>query len=146
MSRKCVPLLVATLLLSISPGRAADDLAPTGAAASAIEAWIAAGTYDGCMHHGVCAPNPSLRYDVRYAPTSDRAIAFVSWRAPDGAAGTTIGVFREDNDGWTFTARTDDLPAGNVRKVLFNGLRAAFEICRAFENKSCVGGFLDLGG
>jgi hypothetical protein len=147
---RCAPLTyaLASLLLGCSPSIAVDGL--VGPAAAAVEAWIGAGSYHGCFERKACARDPSRSVDLRYSPTEDQALAFVPWSALDGAAGTSVGIFREDNEHWSFVGSGEDQPTGSVRKVLFSGREATFVTCMGDVGKSdtCrrpVVGWVDLG-
>ena len=139
---------VAAILLGCSPGAAAEGF--VGPAASAVGAWIAKGSYHGCLEREACTSDPSRPVEMRYTPSSDRALAFVPWNAPDGTAGTSVGIFREDNEHWTFVGSGENLPTGSVRKVLFSGREATFVICMGDVGKgdACrrpVVGWVNLG-
>lgn len=141
-------LAAASLLLWGLPALASAELA--GPAASAVADWVAKGSYRGCYELRACLWDASHPIDVRYSPTGGHAVVLVPWSAPDGAAGTSVGIFREDNDGWSFVGSSEDLARGSLWKVYFVGNEATFITCTAIvaDPETCRGravGTVDLG-
>lgn len=131
MNRTCLRILAALLPLLGAAGTSDARGAPIGPAAAAIDAWIAKGSYLGCYVRKACGRNSSLPIDVRYTPGGDQALAFVPWEASNGAAGLSVGIFREDNDRWSFVGNSDDLPSGIVWRIMFVGREVTFITCTA---------------
>ncbi len=140
----------AAIAIAVMPSVAGGAEVPAGPAAAAVGEWLAEGWFAGCTGRDACTAAARGRIDVRYAPAGDLAVAFVPWRAPDGASGISVGAFREASDRWVLARNLVDTPIGTVATVVFDGRSVVIVVCPgdATNGAKCVGAVhrnVDLG-